>query len=177
MSRIGNMPVVLPDGIDVTIDASRIVLKNAKDSSEMIVPEEITVEKKDNTLLVRPRLEGGHAQALWGTVRSRLASLVTGLSGGVTIALDINGVGYRAALKGADLSLQLGFSHDVTFPIPEGIAIKCPNPTRIEISGRDKQLVGQVAAEIRSFRKPEPYKGKGVKYEGEIILRKEGKKK
>lgn len=177
MSRIGNMPVPLPEGVKAVIEASRVTIRGLKGSSAMPLPESITIEQRDNDLVVALSNDSNQSRALQGTVRSRLAGMVQGLSEGISKVLEITGVGYRASLKGKNLFLQLGYSHDILFPIPEGITIQCPQPTRIEIRGSDKQLVGQVAAKIRSYRKPEPYKGKGVRYEGEYILRKEGKKK
>jgi large subunit ribosomal protein L6 len=137
----------------------------------------VIVALDDGKVVVKPVDNSKRSRAMWGTARSRIQSMVTGVSEGFTKQLEINGVGYRAAIQGSTLGLQLGYSHDISYPIPEGITIKCEKPTSITISGADKQRVGQVAAEIRAFRRPEPYKGKGIKYADEIILRKEGKKK
>ena len=135
------------------------------------------MSQADNLIWVKPRSESKRARAMWGTSQSMVSNLVTGVTDGYSKTLEITGVGYRAAMQGKTLNLQLGYSHDINYPIPEGIEIKCENQTTIEVSGADKQAVGQVAAEIRAFRKPEPYKGKGTRYRGEQILRKEGKKK
>ena len=144
---------------------------------EATLADNVELVREDDQLVVKPRDESKHARAMWGTSRSLLDNLVKGVDQGFTIALEINGVGYRAAVDGKDLVLQLGYSHEVRYPIPEGITIACERPTHIAVSGANRQRVGQVAAEIRGFRKPEPYKGKGIKYADEILIRKEGKKK
>jgi large subunit ribosomal protein L6 len=146
-------------------------------TSVLTVSEEIETSLQDAHVWVKPRNESKRARMLWGTTRALIANMVKGVSQGFTVNLEINGVGYRAAVQGKTLQLALGYSHDVNYPIPEGIAIKCEKPTSISITGKDRQRVGQIAAEIRAFRGPEPYKGKGVKYDTETILRKEGKKK
>lgn len=177
MSRVGLMPVTVPDGVDVQIAGRIITAKGKLGELSMTLVDEVEVAREESSIKVTPRGETKRARTMWGTTRSLLNNLVVGVSEGFTINLEINGVGYRAAVEGSDLVLQLGYSHEVRFPIPDGITIKCERPTAIEISGANKQKVGQVAAEIRAFRKPEPYKGKGIKYADEILLRKEGKKK
>jgi large subunit ribosomal protein L6 len=177
MSRVGKNPVEVPAGVDVAINGKVITAKGKLGSLEYAATEDVVVTMDDGKVVVTPANETKRARAMWGTARSRVQSMVTGVSNGFTKSLEINGVGYRAAVQGKALVLQLGYSHDVNYPIPEGIDIKCERPTAIAISGADKQKVGQVAAEIRAYRPPEPYKGKGIKYVDEIILRKEGKKK
>ena len=177
MSRIGNNPVVVPDGVEVTIDGQKVSAKGKLGLLSFKVPDFIEVSREDAGLVVKPRNDGKDARNMWGTSRSLLSNIVEGVSVGFVKKLEIQGVGYRAQIQGKALVLQLGYSHDVNFPIPQDIEIKCPDQTHIEISGVDKQRVGQVAAVIRKYRPPEPYKGKGIRYEGEFILRKEGKKK
>jgi len=177
MSRVGQKPVTVPDGTEVQIVDQLVRAKGKLGELSVTLPREVAVSQEDNLIWVKPREEGKRADSMWGTSQALLTNLVTGVSEGYSKTLDITGVGYRAAVQGKNLNLQLGYSHDINFPIPEGIEIRCENQTTIEISGADKQAVGQVAAEIRAFRKPEPYKGKGIRYRGEQILRKEGKKK
>ena len=177
MSRIGKKPVVVPAGVTAKVDGQLVQVKGAKGQLEFLVPDEVSVVQQDNALKVDPRNETKRARALWGTARARINNIVVGVTAGFEKKLEITGVGYRAAVQGKTLQLALGYSHDVNFPIPAGIAIATPKPTEITISGMDKQQVGQVAAEIRALRGPEPYKGKGVKYANEFIFRKEGKKK
>jgi large subunit ribosomal protein L6 len=177
MSRVGNVPVAVPEGVDVTVDGRRITAKGKLGEMSYQLTDAVTAALDDGSLVVAPVDETKHARAMWGTTRSLVQSLVTGVSQGFTKQLEINGVGYRAAVQGATLGLQLGYSHDINYAIPEGITITCEKPTSITVSGADKQKVGQVAAEIRSYRPPEPYKGKGIKYVDEVVLRKEGKKK
>ncbi|MGE0235646.1 50S ribosomal protein L6 [Methylocystis sp.] len=177
MSRIGKKPVVVPAGVTAKVDGQLVQVKGAKGQMEFLVPDEVSVVQQDNALKVDPRNETKRARALWGTARARINNLVVGVTSGFEKKLEITGVGYRAAVQGKTLQLALGYSHDVNFPIPAGIAIVTPKPTEITVSGMDKQQVGQVAAEIRALRGPEPYKGKGVKYANEFIFRKEGKKK
>ena len=177
MSRVGKNPIEVPSGVEVAIKGRQISAKGKLGMLEYEATEDVEVSQDDGKVWVKPANDGKRARAMWGTVRSRIQNMVTGVSEGFTRNLEINGVGYRAAVQGQSLNLQLGFSHDVAYPIPEGIDIKCEKPTAITVSGADKQKVGQVAAEIRGFRPPEPYKGKGVKYAEEVILRKEGKKK
>ena len=177
MSRVGKNPIEVPSGVEVAIKGRQISAKGKLGVLEYEATEDVEVSQDDGKVWVKPANDGKRARAMWGTVRSRIQNMVIGVSEGFTRNLEINGVGYRAAVQGQSLNLQLGFSHDVAYPIPEGIDIKCEKPTAIAVSGADKQKVGQVAAEIRGFRPPEPYKGKGVKYAEEVILRKEGKKK
>ena len=177
MSRVGNVPVAVPDGVDVTLDGRRITAKGKLGELSMQLTEAVTAALDDGSLVVAPVDETKHARAMWGTSRSLVQSLVIGVSKGFTKQLEINGVGYRATVQGASLHLLLGYSHDINHAIPEGITITCEKPTSITVSGADKQKVGQVAAEIRAYRPPEPYKGKGIKYVDEVVLRKEGKKK
>ena len=177
MSRVGQVPVVLPAGVDVQISGREVTAKGKLGQLSMTLADNVELVREDDQLVVKPRDESKHARAMWGTSRSLLDNLVKGVDQGFTIALEINGVGYRAAVDGKDLVLQLGYSHEVRYPIPEGITIACERPTHIAVSGANRQRVGQVAAEIRGFRKPEPYKGKGIKYADEILIRKEGKKK
>ena len=177
MSRIGKKPVALPAGVTATVEGQAVSVKGSKGTLSFVVPEDCDVALNDNQVSVKPRSETKRAQAMWGMSRSMIANLVTGVSQGFERKLEITGVGYKAAVQGRKLVLSLGYSHDVDFPIPEGIAIAAPRPTELVITGIDKREVGQVASEIRAFRPPEPYKGKGVKYAGEFIFRKEGKKK
>ncbi|MAL79793.1 MAG: 50S ribosomal protein L6 [Sneathiella sp.] len=177
MSRIGKHPVTIPSGVDVQMSGSDITVKGSKGVMSMTFVDDVIVDREDDKIWVKPRTKSNRSRQMWGMQRTLLNNLVQGVSGGFTRTLEIVGVGYRAAAQGRTLKLNLGFSHDVDFPIPEGIEIKTPSPTVIEISGADKQQVGQVAAVIRSYRKPEPYKGKGVKYSDEFVFRKEGKKK
>jgi large subunit ribosomal protein L6 len=177
MSRVGKYPVVVPSGVTVTIAGSEVSIKGKLGVSALNVSDDVEASLDGDKLWVKPKSETKRARMLWGTTRALLNNMVKGVHEGFTVNLEINGVGYRAAVQGENLQLQLGYSHDVIYPIPEGIAIKCEKPTAISISGKDRQRVGQVAAEIRAYRGPEPYKGKGIKYETETILRKEGKKK
>lgn len=177
MSRVGQLPVKVPSGVDVVVDGKSITAKGKLGRLSYQATDDVVVSLDQGNIVVRLADETSKTRAMWGTTRSRIQAIVTGVSEGFSKTLEINGVGYRAAVQGNALNLQLGFSQDIKFPIPEGISIKCEKPTSIAISGADKQKVGQVAAEIRAFRPPEPYKGKGVKYSDEIIRRKEGKKK
>jgi large subunit ribosomal protein L6 len=177
MSRVGKSPVTVPDGTQVTIDGHIVSAKGKLGELSIVLTPDVEISLADNQITVMPRSKTKRAQMMWGTSRNLIDNLVTGVTEGYSKTLEITGVGYRAAVQGRTLTLQLGYSHDVVYPIPEGIDIKCGTPTVIVVSGADKQRVGQVAAEIRAYRKPEPYKGKGIRYQGEIILRKEGKKK
>ena len=177
MSRVGQKPIEIPAGVDLSIDGQTVKAKGKLGELSFVHLEEVTVKLADGQVTVAPANDSKKARSLWGTTRAQIQSLVTGVSEGFKKELEINGVGYRAAVQGDTLTLQLGYSHDINYPIPTGITIKCAKPTSIEITGANKQQVGQVAAEIRSFRPPEPYKGKGIKYVEETILRKEGKKK
>lgn len=177
MSRIGKKPIAIPSGVTVTIDGQDVKVKGSKGELALTLVDDVKVEQRDEGIVVEPRGESKRARSMWGMSRTLVGNMITGVSEGFTKELEINGVGYRAQMKGKDLQLQLGFSHDVLFPVPDGIKIECEKNTQIKISGVDKQQVGQVAAKIRSYRPPEPYKGKGVKYADEYIFRKEGKKK
>jgi len=177
MSRVGKNPVEVPSGVEIAIKGALVSAKGKLGSLEFKATDDVEITQEDGKVWVKPVNDSKKARAMWGTARARIQNMVIGVSEGFKKDLEINGVGYRAAVQGQALNLQLGFSHDVAYPIPEGISVKCEKPTSISISGADKQKVGQVAAEIRSYRPPEPYKGKGVKYADEVILRKEGKKK
>jgi large subunit ribosomal protein L6 len=177
MSRIGKKPVAVPSGVTANVEGQTVKVKGPKGALSFVVPEEVSVKLADGKVQVDPRNESKRARSMWGTSRTMVSNLVTGVTKGFERKLEITGVGYRAAVQGKNLQLALGYSHDVIYPIPEGIQIATPKPTEITITGIDSQKVGQVAAEIRGFRPPEPYKGKGVKYAGEYIFRKEGKKK
>lgn len=177
MSRVGKKPITSPAGVSILVKGQDVSVKGPKGSLAFRVPDEVEIVQEGAVLSVRPRNETGRSRAMWGMSRAILASHVEGVEKGFERGLDLVGVGYRAAMQGKRLQLQLGFSHDVIYDPPEGIAIAVPKPTEIRISGMDKQKVGQVAAEIRSYRPPEPYKGKGVKHQGEVVRRKEGKKK
>jgi large subunit ribosomal protein L6 len=177
MSRIGKRAVAIPSGVTANVDGQTVKMKGPKGNLELVLSNDVTVKMDKGSIKVDPRDETKRARSMWGTSRTLVSNLVTGVTKGFERKLEITGVGYRAAVQGKNLQLQLGFSHDVMFPIPEGIAIATPKPTEIVVTGMDKQKVGHVAAEIRGFRPPEPYKGKGVKYAGEYIFRKEGKKK
>jgi len=177
MSRIGKKPVVIRDGVQVAIEGQTVTAKGPKGELCVVLVGEVTVNMTDEGVSVQPIGTSKRAHSMWGLSRTLVDNIVTGVSDGFEKRLEINGVGYRAKLEGRKLQLLLGFSHDVEYLIPEGIEVQCPKPTEIVVSGIDKQKVGQVAAEIRSFRPPEPYKGKGVKYADEYIFRKEGKKK
>ena len=177
MSRIGKKPVPVPKGVTAAVDGQKVTVKGPKGELSLTLINDVTVKMGEHGIEVAPRDDSKRARSMWGMSRSLVDNLVAGVTTGFTRTLEINGVGYRAALKGKELQLQLGYSHDVLYPIPDGIQVVCPKPTEIIISGINKAMVGQVAAEIRRYRKPEPYKGKGVKFAGEFIFRKEGKKK
>jgi large subunit ribosomal protein L6 len=177
MSRIGKKPVVIPSGVTAKLDGKAIAVKGAKGELKFTAPDEVAVTIEGGAIHVAPHGEDKRARAMWGTARARIQNLVAGVTQGFEKKLEINGVGYKAAVAGKNLQLSLGYSHDVVFPIPIGVTIVTPKPTEITISGIDKRQVGQIAAEIRALRGPEPYKGKGVKYVDEFIFRKEGKKK
>ena len=177
MSRIGKKPVPVPAGVTASIADGVLSMKGPKGTLAIDMVSEVSYAIEDGNVAVTPANDTKRARAFWGMQRTLVQNLVTGVTTGFTKTLQITGVGYRAAVQGKNLKLQLGYSHDVDFAIPEGITIATPDPTTINISGNDKQQVGQVAAEIRRWRKPEPYKGKGIKYAGEFIFRKEGKKK
>ncbi len=177
MSRIGNKPVSVPDGVTIELANQALIVKGKLGELSMQVVDQVDIDLADNKIVVTPKDQTKVSRSMWGLQRSLAQNLVTGVSEGFVKELEIQGVGYRATLQDKILKLQLGHSHDIDFPIPEGIAIECERPTAIKIKGIDKQQVGQVAAKIRAFRPPEPYKGKGVRYAGEYVFRKEGKKK
>ena len=177
MSRIGKKPVVIPSGVTAKLDGHTIAVKGSKGELKFTAPQEVAVSIDDGAVHVKPLGEDKRSRAMWGTTRAQIANLMGGVTQGFEKKLEINGVGYKAAVAGKNLQLSLGFSHDILYPIPTGVTIVTPKPTEITIAGIDKRQVGQVASEIRGFRGPEPYKGKGVKYAGEFIFRKEGKKK
>ena len=177
MSRVGKKPVLVPAGVTARLDGRTVAVKGAKGELKFTAPDDVAVKIEGNLISIDPRSDSKRARAMWGTSRSMIQNLVVGVTKGFEKKLEINGVGYRAAVAGKNLQMALGFSHDVIYPIPAGVTITAPKPTEITIVGIDRQQVGQVAAEIRDFRGPEPYKGKGVKYAGEFIFRKEGKKK
>jgi len=177
MSRIGKRPVPMPSGVTATTEAGILSVKGPKGTLTVKMVDDLTYDIGDGGISVQPANDSKQARAFWGLQRTMVQNLVTGVTEGFTKTLEITGVGYRAAAQGKNLKLQLGYSHDVDYAIPEGITIATPDPTTVNITGIDKQKVGQVAAEIRRWRKPEPYKGKGIKYRGEFIFRKEGKKK
>jgi large subunit ribosomal protein L6 len=177
MSRVGKNPVAVPQGVTIDVAGGAATVKGKLGTLMLPISSDVEVKFEDGKVWVKPRAESKQARMDWGSTRANLRNMVEGVSKGYVKNLEITGTGYRAAVQGKNLQLQMGYSHDVTFPIPEGIQIKCDKPTSISITGFDKQKVGQVAAEIRAVRPPEPYKGKGIKYDGEHILRKEGKKK
>ena len=177
MSRIGKKPVAVPSGVTASIEGKTLSVKGPKGTLTLGMRDEIAYAVEDGQISVKPANDGRTARAFWGMQRTLVANLVEGVTNGFSKTLDITGVGYRAQAQGKNLRLQLGYSHDVNYDVPDGIEIKTPDNTTVEISGIDKQKVGQVAAEIRRWRKPEPYKGKGIRYRGEYIFRKEGKKK
>lgn len=177
MSRVGKKPVTVPSGVTVTVEGQTVKMKGPKGQLQFVVHDDVDVKFEDGSVSVSPRFETNRARALYGTARAQIANLVEGVTKGFEKKLEITGVGYRAAMQGKKLQLALGYSHDVLYDIPEGITITVPKPTEITVAGIDSQKVGQVAAEIREYRPPEPYKGKGVRYSDEFIFRKEGKKK
>jgi large subunit ribosomal protein L6 len=177
MSRVGKYPVPVPSGVQVALQGRTVVAKGKNGELKLDLTDAVDVTIENNLVTVKPRGEDRRARTLWGTTRSLINGMLTGVSTGFTKSMEINGTGYRAAVQGSDLVLNLGYSHEIRYPVPKGIKITCEKPTSIKVEGADKRQVGQVAAEIRAYRGPEPYKGKGVKYENEQILRKEGKKK
>lgn len=177
MSRIGKKPVSVPAGVTASVEGKTLSVKGPKGTLSLVMRDEIKYDIRDGDISVQPANETKQARAFWGMQRTLVQNLITGVTDGFTKRLEITGVGYRASSQGRKLKLQLGYSHDVDVDVPEGLEVKTPDQTTIEISGTDKQKVGQLAAEIRRWRKPEPYKGKGIKYAGEYIFRKEGKKK
>lgn len=177
MSRIGKKAVPVPAGVTVNVAGQNVSVKGPKGELKMVLVDQVLAKMENGQVKVDPRDETKLARSCWGMSRTMIANMIKGVTEGYSRSLEINGVGYRAAAQGRSLQLNLGYSHDVSYPVPAGIEVKTPKPTEIVITGIDKQRVGQVAAEIREFRGPEPYKGKGVKYAGERIFRKEGKKK
>jgi large subunit ribosomal protein L6 len=177
MSRVGKHPVAVPSGVEVQMSGQTLSAKGSLGMLRLVVSNEVTAAIADGAVTITPKNDTKHARAMWGTTRALVNNMVTGVSKGFSVTLEINGVGYRAAVQGNTLNLQLGYSHDVAYPIPNDANIVCERPTLIRISGADRQRVGQIAAEIRAYRPPEPYKGKGIKYSTETVRRKEGKKK
>ncbi|RMD87828.1 MAG: 50S ribosomal protein L6 [Alphaproteobacteria bacterium] len=177
MSRIGKKPIEIPAGVTVNVDGARVTAKGPKGELALALMDEVEAKLEGNVLVVTPRDDSKRSHAMWGMQRTLVANIIEGVSKGFEKRLEITGVGFRAQARGRTLNLQLGYSHDIEYAVPEGVTVETPEQTKIVVSGIDKQKVGQVAAEIRAYRKPEPYKGKGVKYAGEYIFRKEGKKK
>lgn len=177
MSRIGKKPVELPAGVTASVSGQTVEVKGPKGTHRFNATDDVTITVDGNTVSVTPRGKSKRARQQWGMSRSMVANMVTGVSAGFKKELEISGVGYRAAIQGNTLKLSLGYSHEVNFEVPAGVTVTCPKQTEIVVEGDDAQLVGQVAANIREWRKPEPYKGKGIKYKNEYIFRKEGKKK
>ncbi|KAF0676202.1 50S ribosomal protein L6 [Profundibacterium mesophilum] len=177
MSRIGKRPVELPSGVSATVSGQTVEVKGPKGTRSFTATDDVSISVEDNAISVTPRGGSKRARQQWGMSRTMVANLVTGVSDGFKKQLEIQGVGYRAQMQGNVLKLNLGLSHDVDFEVPEGVTVTAPKQTEITVEGIDQQLVGQVAANIREWRKPEPYKGKGIRYKGEFIFRKEGKKK
>ena len=177
MSRVGKHPVAIPQGVTVEVAGQTVTAKGKLGTLKLVVGGDIAAAVKDGKVVITPKAETKRARMQWGTTRALVNNMVSGVSKGFSVGLEISGVGYRAAVQGKTLNLQLGFSHEINFPIPDDIKITCEKPTSILIAGADRQRVGEVAAKLRSMRKPEPYKGKGIRYESETIRRKEGKKK
>jgi large subunit ribosomal protein L6 len=177
MSRIGKKPVELVKGVSATLSGQTVEVKGPKGTRSFTATDDVTITIEDNTVTVKPRGTSKRARQQWGMTRSQVENLVTGVTTGFKKELEIQGVGYRAAMAGNVLKLSLGYSHEVNFDVPEGVTVTAPKQTEIVVEGMDQQLVGQVAANIREWRKPEPYKGKGIRYKGEFVFRKEGKKK
>ena len=177
MSRIGKRAVTVPSGVTANVEGQTVKVKGPKGALSLVLDENLSAKLEGNALQISKRNDGARAKSMWGTSRTLVNNLMTGVTKGFERKLEITGVGYRAAVQGKNLQLALGYSHDVVYPIPEGITVATPKPTEIVITGTDRKKVGQVAAEIREYRPPEPYKGKGVRYANEYIFRKEGKKK
>ncbi len=177
MSRIGKQPVAIPEGVTATVEGQKVTAKGPKGELHFVVNDEVLVKLEEGSIKVGPRDETKGSRSKWGMSRTMVANIIDGVKDGFEKKLEINGVGYRAAMQGSNVQLSLGFSHEVVYQVPEGVSVACPKPTELVVTGIDKQKVGQVAAELRSYRPPEPYKGKGVKYADETIFRKEGKKK
>ncbi|MGV8948168.1 MAG: 50S ribosomal protein L6 [Candidatus Paracaedibacter sp.] len=177
MSRVGKNPIIVPAGVTVTINANVIDAQGKIGKDSYQIPDEVFLERTDSAIIVKPKSGEKVARMMWGTAQRRIATMISAVDQGATVNLELSGVGYRAAVQGSNLVLQLGYSHDIVYPIPQSITVTCAKPTSISITGPSKQKVGQMAAEIRSYRVPEPYKGKGVIRVGEFVVRKEGKKK
>jgi large subunit ribosomal protein L6 len=177
MSRVGKHPVAVPSGVEVEMLGQTLSAKGSLGTLRLVVSNEVTASIADGAVTIAPKNDTKHARAMWGTTRALVNNMVTGVAKGFSVTLEINGVGYRAAVQGGTLNLQLGYSHEIAYAIPSDVNIVCERPTLIRISGADRQRVGQIAAEIRAYRPPEPYKGKGIKYSTETVRRKEGKKK
>jgi large subunit ribosomal protein L6 len=177
MSRVGKHPVAVPSGVEVQMSGQTLSAKGSLGMLRLVVSNEVTAAIADGAVTITPKNDTKHARAMWGTTRALVNNMVTGVTKGFSVTLEINGVGYRAAVQGNTLNLQLGYSHEIAYPIPGDVKIVCERPTLINVSGADRQRVGQIAAEIRAYRPPEPYKGKGIKYSTETVRRKEGKKK
>lgn len=177
MSRVGKHPVTVPSGVEVQMSGQTLSAKGSLGMLRLVVSNEVTASIADGAVTIAPKNDTKQARAMWGTTRALVNNMVTGVSKGFSVTLEINGVGYRAAVQGSTLNLQLGYSHEIAYPIPSDVNIVCERPTLIRLSGADRQRVGQIAAEIRAYRPPEPYKGKGIKYSTETVRRKEGKKK
>jgi large subunit ribosomal protein L6 len=177
MSRIGKKAVPVPSGVQAAVEGQTVKVKGPKGALQVVLHDDVAAKLDKGEIKVDPRSETKRARAQWGTSRTLIANLIEGVTKGFEEKLEITGVGYRAAVQGKNLQMQLGYSHDIVYPIPQGITIAVPKPTEVVVTGFDKQQVGQVAAELRGFKPPEPYKGKGVKYSGEYVFRKEGKKK
>ena len=177
MSRIGQHPVPIPSGVEVQLSGQTLTTKGRLGSLSLVVSNEVTASITDGTVTIAPKSDTKQSRAMWGTTRALVDNMVVGVSKGFSVNLEITGVGYRAQVQGRTLNLQLGYSHDIPFPIPGDVRITCDRPTAITVSGADRQRVGQIAADIRAYRPPEPYKGKGIRYATETVRRKEGKKK
>jgi large subunit ribosomal protein L6 len=177
MSRVGKHPVAIPSGVEVQMSGQTLSAKGGLGTLRLVVSNEVTAAIADGAVTIAPKNDTKRARAMWGTTRALVNNMVNGVATGFSVTLEINGVGYRAAVQGNSLNLQLGYSHEIAYPIPSDVKILCERPTLIRISGADRQRVGQIAAEIRAYRPPEPYKGKGIKYSTETVRRKEGKKK
>jgi len=177
MSRIGKKPVAIPGGVTAAVNGQEVKVKGPKGELQHVLVDDIIAKLDNGEIEISMREDTQRARAMWGMSRTMVANLIAGVTEGFTKKLEMTGVGYRASVQGHNVQLQLGYSHDIIYPLPQGIQVVCPKPTEIVVTGIDKQKVGQVAAEIRRFRPPEPYKGKGIRYAGEFILRKEGKKK
>lgn len=177
MSRIGKNPVRIPSGVEVLLASQTLTAKGRLGTLSLVVSNEVDASIADGTVMIAPKSDTKRSRAMWGTTRALVNNMVTGVSTGFSVNLEITGVGYRAQVQGDTLNLQLGYSHDIPFPIPDDVRITCDRPTVITVSGADRQRVGQIAAEIRAYRPPEPYKGKGIRYATETVRRKEGKKK